>query len=296
MIQDLKYLPLTASEKMAETRRNRIGKRRLDNLSPPVAVERDYRRHLVALVEAMHRDYETQVAPKVEQHDTAKRLGEVAVVILLLRAISASLNDLTTQHRDSLTLSTIARDFIASSVSVTGKRFATALARKSSQIEEPSPEVQAPSPMMPVEGQSAIIEAKLHENIRLIKTIPEQHFAQIEQALMRHFAGQTTDLAAEISRISEVSTKRAEMIARDQSNKLAAAINEQRAKALGSTQYVWRTQEDERVRHSHAVLNGKTFSWDSPPVVGINKDGSPRHCHPSEDYNCRCFASPVIPF
>lgn len=287
MIQDLKYLPLTASEKMAETRRNRIGKRRLDNLSPPVVVERDYRRQLVKLVEAMQRDYETQVAPKVEQHDTAKRLGEVAVAILLLKAISASLNDLTTQCRDSLTLSAIARDFIASNVSVTGKRFATALGRNAEAAA-------TPSPMMTVEGQSAIIEAKLHENIRLIKTIPEQHFAQIEQALMRHFAGQTTSLADDIGRIYEVSAKRAEVIARDQSNKLAAAINEQRAKALGSTEYVWRTQEDERVRHSHAVLNGKTFSWDKPPLVGTNKDGSPKNCHPSEDFNCRCFASPII--
>ena len=287
MIQDLKYLPLTASEKMAETRRNRIGKRRLDNLSPPVAVERDYRRQLVALVAAMQLDYETQVAPKVEQHDTAQRLGEVAVAILLLKAISATLGDLTTQYRDSLTLAAIARDFIASSVSVTGKRFASALARKRASGEELPPE--DPSPMMTVEGQNAIIEAKLHENIRLIKTIPEQHFAQIEQALMRHFAGQTTSLAEDIGRIYEVSTKRAEVIARDQSNKLAAAINEQRAKALGSTSYIWRSCEDEKVRPLHRQRNGKEFKWDDPPHAD-KWDG-----HAGTPPNCRCFASPIIP-
>ena len=282
MIQDLKYLPLTASEKMAETRRNRIGKRRLDNLSPPVAVERDYRRQLVKLVDAMQRDYEAQVAPKVEQHDTAKRLGEVAVAILLLRAISATLNDLTTQYRDSLTLSAIARDFIASSVSVTGKRFATALGRNAEAAA-------TPAPLMTVEGQSAIIEAKLHENIRLIKTIPEQHFAQIEQALMRHFAGQTTSLADDIGRIYEVSAKRAAMIARDQSNKLAATINEQRAKALGSTSYIWRSCEDEKVRPLHRQRNGQEFRWDDPPHAD-KWDG-----HAGTPPNCRCFASPIIP-
>ena len=54
---------------------------------------------------------------------------------------------------------------------------------------------------------------------------------------------------------------------------------------LGITQYIWRTSRDERVRESHLVLEGKTFSWDSPPDVG----------HPGQDINCRCTAEPVIP-
>ena len=45
-------------------------------------------------------------------------------------------------------------------------------------------------------------------------------------------------------------------------------------------QYIWRTQDDGKVRPSHAGRNGKTFSWDDPPDGG----------HPGEAPNCRCSA------
>jgi SPP1 gp7 family putative phage head morphogenesis protein len=47
--------------------------------------------------------------------------------------------------------------------------------------------------------------------------------------------------------------------------------------------YVWRTQNDGKVRPSHAANNGRLFAWDDPPPTG----------HPGEDYGCRCVAEPV---
>lgn len=49
--------------------------------------------------------------------------------------------------------------------------------------------------------------------------------------------------------------------------------------------YVWRTQGDDKVRASHAVNNGKVFSWNNPPPTG----------NPGEDYGCRCWAEPYQP-
>lgn len=49
-----------------------------------------------------------------------------------------------------------------------------------------------------------------------------------------------------------------------------------------TTHYIWRTSGDDKVRPSHAVNNGRIFSWDNPPETG----------HPGEDYNCRCTAEP----
>jgi hypothetical protein len=49
-------------------------------------------------------------------------------------------------------------------------------------------------------------------------------------------------------------------------------------------QYIWRTAGDSDVRSEHAVRNGKTFSWDSPPKGG----------HPGEDFGCRCTAETVV--
>ncbi|PZQ46398.1 MAG: hypothetical protein DI551_05150 [Micavibrio aeruginosavorus] len=49
--------------------------------------------------------------------------------------------------------------------------------------------------------------------------------------------------------------------------------------------YIWRTVGDEKVRGPHALRSGKRFLWGDPPEGG----------HPSEDYNCRCWAEPVAP-
>ena len=55
-------------------------------------------------------------------------------------------------------------------------------------------------------------------------------------------------------------------------------------KMLGnSTHYIWRTQDDKKVRPSHAANDDKVFAWDSPPATG----------HPGEDFGCRCWAEPV---
>lgn len=55
-------------------------------------------------------------------------------------------------------------------------------------------------------------------------------------------------------------------------------------KMLGnSTHYIWRTQDDAKVRPSHAANDDKIFAWDNPLVTG----------HPGEDFNCRCWAEPI---
>lgn len=51
----------------------------------------------------------------------------------------------------------------------------------------------------------------------------------------------------------------------------------------GSTHYIWHTQEDDRVRPSHAANDKKIFAWGNPPATG----------NPGEDYNCRCWAEPI---
>lgn len=54
----------------------------------------------------------------------------------------------------------------------------------------------------------------------------------------------------------------------------------QRVVDSGVTHYIWRTQEDNRVRPGHAVLNMKRIS------LAI------KHIFPGQEYNCRCWAQP----
>ncbi len=61
-------------------------------------------------------------------------------------------------------------------------------------------------------------------------------------------------------------------------------LSEQRQRASGFTHYIWRSQDDEKVRGLHASYDDQIFAWDNPPEGG----------HPGHDYGCRCHAEPVI--
>ena len=81
-----------------------------------------------------------------------------------------------------------------------------------------------------------------------------------------------------------MSESRAELIARDQTLKLNGAITKARQTSAGVNSYTWNTSHDDRVRESHAALDGQIISWDAPPEAG----------HPGEDFQCRCVPIPVI--
>ena len=49
--------------------------------------------------------------------------------------------------------------------------------------------------------------------------------------------------------------------------------------------YVWRTQEDDKVRPEHAANDGRAFAKDAPPPTG----------NPGDAFGCRCWAEPVNP-
>lgn len=54
--------------------------------------------------------------------------------------------------------------------------------------------------------------------------------------------------------------------------------------ALQLETYIWRSQDDARVRAAHAENDDRVFAWANPPAGG----------HPGEARNCRCTAEPII--
>jgi SPP1 gp7 family putative phage head morphogenesis protein len=132
------------------------------------------------------------------------------------------------------------------------------------------------------------------ENVSLITSITDRHFAEMEQLILRgarEGAGAKT-LADRIEARFKVTESRALLIARDQTAKLFGEVNELRQRELGVKKYTWQTSGDERVRPDHARLDGKEFSWGSPPIVD-QKTG--RRGHPGTDYRCRCVGEPILP-
>jgi len=135
-------------------------------------------------------------------------------------------------------------------------------------------------------------EASLAENVSLIKSIPEQYLKQVEGTVMRSYtAGR--DLATMTKELRELYPKasgRAELIARDQSNKANAVVNRARQLELGLTKAIWlHSHAGKHPRPSHVAANGKEYDI----AQGCLIDGE--YILPGQKINCRCIARPVLP-
>lgn len=120
------------------------------------------------------------------------------------------------------------------------------------------------------------------DNVALITSIPEQYFDKLEKAVSENFVQgvRYEHLASVVEHIADITESRAKLIARDQTSKMNSAFNKERQTSIGIQKYEWQTMEDERVRESHAELDGQECRWDSPPEV----DGEP--ANPGEPIDC----------
>jgi len=139
-------------------------------------------------------------------------------------------------------------------------------------------------------------------NVGLINSLKEKAFNDVSQTVYTGFASgaRAETIAKDITKLIDPEVgnvkARADLIARDQVGKLNSQLTQVRQSNLGVTRYRWRTLQDERVRGapgglypnavpSHYDKEGKIFSWDKPPAdTG----------HPGDDFQCRCYAEPVL--
>lgn len=135
--------------------------------------------------------------------------------------------------------------------------------------------------------------ASLNENISLIKSIPSQYAQQVEGAVMRSYSA-GRDLATmtkDIRAIYPVTQRRAELIARDQSNKANAVVNRTRQMELGITKAKWmHSHGGKEPRQSHVDADGTIYDI----AKGCKIDGA--YISPGELINCRCTSRPILPF
>ncbi len=142
-------------------------------------------------------------------------------------------------------------------------------------------DIVSSSPAVELAASAAVVD-----NVALIESIPSEFFSDIEREVMSTLrtGANTDDLRDLLMERYDVSKSRATLIAVDQTNKLNGNLTQTLQTQNGVTRYIWRSSQDERVRDTHRLLDGKTFSWDDPPEVG----------HPGQDYRCRCQAEADI--
>ena len=90
------------------------------------------------------------------------------------------------------------------------------------------------------------------------------------------------DMAKDIRQMTNMSKRRAQLIARNAPLQYSGALTKHHQIGAGIKQYRWQTSHDERVRASHKSREGKVYSWDDPGP------------HPRSEVNCRCDAVPLI--
>jgi SPP1 gp7 family putative phage head morphogenesis protein len=119
-----------------------------------------------------------------------------------------------------------------------------------------------------------------------VPSIPFEHFQRLEALVQNavHSGLRVEDLRKELSTLDGVSTRRAEVIARDQTGKYNGKMTEIRHQEIGVKAYFWRATGDGRVRDEHRARDGKRFLYSRPPADGA----------PGEPVQCRCWADPDL--
>lgn len=131
------------------------------------------------------------------------------------------------------------------------------------------------------------IQTFTEENVQLITSIGQDQHDDVKELVLREINAGTRveEIQDMIRERFDVSESRANLIGRDQTNKYHGDLNRSRQVEAGINKYRWRGVMDERERDSHVEKEGEVYSWDDPPAdTG----------HPGEDYQCRCWAEPII--
>lgn len=148
------------------------------------------------------------------------------------------------------------------------------------------------------EEQRMKIAREYTENMRLyIKDWTEKEIVELRKRVLTTItAGNRYETLVKTIRSSYgVSQNKAKFLARQETSLLMAKFRETRYTDVGIKEYRWCNvvgSPKHPVRPMHKALNNKVFRWDEPPIV--NEKGERKN--PGEDYNCRCFARPIVRF
>ncbi|KOY81672.1 hypothetical protein ADM90_14280 [Lysinibacillus macroides] len=126
----------------------------------------------------------------------------------------------------------------------------------------------------------------VEKNVGYITNIRDDYTKKIENIVLNGVNNGSShkQIRQQLEEQIDMSRRRAEFVAVDQTGSLFGQMTAQRHQNMGVERFKWRTSKDERVRKSHKELEDKIFSYDDPPAVGL----------PGEDFRCRCIAIPVF--
>ena len=287
----------------------RVGKTRKRSARPrdPTAkVEKFYRAQLKSLVRAITKEVNEELVPVVKQEKSQYQVD---------RDYTAD----SWSDRILALLSSIDERFIGAG-SIFNQQYERLAQRTVSMAEAETTQAFVDSvnkavgvdlnPVLDQEGMRDYLDVAIKDNVELIKSVGREHFERIERAVLggvRNGDAPST-IARNIQEATGVSSRRAALIARDQSAKLTSEITERRQTQSGIKYYRAVTSNDSRVtgKPGGKYPNAKISCWGiarqdvgyGPGIYRWDKGaswGGKTGLHPGRHHiNCRCTASPIF--
>ena len=129
-----------------------------------------------------------------------------------------------------------------------------------------------------------LLDIFVTDHSRLIKSVQREQLDKINLGLKRGIReGRLFEsMSKEIQQVTDLSERRAQLIARDGVLSFSGDLTRYHQKSAGIKQYRWQTSRDERVRKSHRARNNIVYDWDGPGP------------YPRSEVCCRCDAIPVL--
>lgn len=135
------------------------------------------------------------------------------------------------------------------------------------------------------------MRAAVGMNVGLIKSIPGEYLGDVQKYVWEAVEGgfDLATLTDNLNHAYHIGRNRCKLIARDQSNKVHAAMEQARRQELGIKKAIWRhSAAAKEPRQSHVKANGKEFDVDK----GMYLDGE--WVLPGQAINCGCTSRAVL--
>jgi uncharacterized protein with gpF-like domain len=144
-------------------------------------------------------------------------------------------------------------------------------------------------------AQRDILKATVQQNVSLIKSIPVQYLAHVEQSVMRsvQVGRDIGGLAKELETHFGVTKRRAQFIAQSQNEMATGALNRARQLELGITEAIWcHSHGGKTPRPSHVKAGAEKQVYDV--AKGWFDPDEQKFILPGELPRCRCFSRSII--
>ncbi|WP_167336743.1 phage minor head protein [Xenorhabdus khoisanae] len=251
----------------------------MPEIKPSVAIENRYYQTLMDIIKDIRQELDAVLVREFKSKAQAE-LANDGISDWIAHAVDYLLDKWNTKL-DTLS-QTVAKEFVDKTVGNFDTRFTTLLRQHGFTVRMQNSEQTLNS-----------LRAVMGENVGLIKSIGIEYLGKVQQHVWQSVTS-GYDLALLTQNLQhdfDVTRNRAELIARDQSSKAHAVIEQSRRKELGITQAIWiHSHAGKQPRPSHLTAHGKTFDIEK----GFYLDGE--WVLPGQAINCRCGSKAIMPF